>query len=213
MTRYFISDLHFGHDSIVKWERTRFNTVQEHDAYIADCFCKWAKKLTPQDEFWVLGDWGNTSYLYLLDMLNCHKVFVYGNHDAASDYEKFCCYFDEVYRYPIFISDKLVISHIPVAVYPDMLNVHGHLHSVYLRDDNHVSVSINDMNYSLFSEKSLSGIWAKLPKYNRRFLWEPFAADMVFKHDREDIVMNKDGLIDLPASRVIQKMNREKENR
>lgn len=217
--RYFVSDPHFGHYSestnrgIITFERTQFNTIQEHDSWVREMFIQLAEKAKPRDEVWVLGDWGDTNALWVMDLFNCKTFFVYGNHDAAADIEKFKIYFDEVYQYPVYLSNKLVVSHIPVAVFDDQINVHGHLHGAVLDSPNYICCSVHVANYKPITDQHINGQFAKLPKYDRRFLWEPFAHMMKFFQEREDVVMNRDGLIDLSASRLLQKLNKEKEKK
>jgi hypothetical protein len=68
-------------------------------------------------------------------------------------------------------------------------------------------------NYKPITDSHINGQFAKLPKYNRHFLWEPFAHLMRFTQEKADVVMNRDGLIDLSASRLLQKLNKEKETK
>ena len=217
--RYFISDPHFGHYSnntnkgIITFERTQFKTIQEHDKYLFDMFIELSKKLKPEDELWVLGDWGDTNCLWVIGAFDCTTHFVCGNHDAAADIEKFKIYFDEVYQYPVYLSNKLVVSHIPVAVFGDQINVHGHLHGAVLDSPNYICCSLHVVNYKPITDTQINGRFGQLPKYNRRFLWEPFAHLMKFLGERTDVVMNRDGLIDLSASRMLQKLNKEKEKK
>lgn len=214
--RYFVSDFHFSHINeeksrgIIHWERTQFETIQDHDKFLACKLAEWSAKYKPQDEFWVLGDWGNTDWLYLMDMFQCKTVFVYGNHDAVADLEKFELHFDEVHIYPIYLSNKLVVSHIPQAVYSDQLNVHGHLHGMKIDDPRYISCSINDINYNPVSDKIINSALGKLPKYQRRFLWEPYADQLVVTNDikREDLVCSPRGQIDVSASRLLQQQKR-----
>lgn len=211
--RYFISDPHFGHYSestnrgIITFERTQFDTIQEHDNWVREMFIQLAEKAKPEDEVWVLGDWGDTSALWVMDLFNCETFFVYGNHDSVSDLEKFKIHFDEVYQYPIYLSNKLVVSHIPVAVFEDQINVHGHLHGAILDSPNYICCSVHVANYKPITDQHINGQFAKLSKYNRRFLWEPFAHMMKFTQEREDVIKDKNGRIDLAASRVLQKLN------
>lgn len=211
--QYFISDFHFNHGNIINFERTQFNTIQEHDDFLVKKITEWALKLPKGSTLWNLGDFGSTDYLWTIDILRnagIHCIFMYGNHDGASNLEKFQKYFDEVYQYPTYISNRIAISHIPVAVWPDTVNIHGHLHGSVLDSNNYITCSINDVNWEPVPEKYIQSKLGKLPKYTRRFMWEPFADMMKFSENREDIVMNKDGKIDLAASRALQKLNQKK---
>ena len=76
-----------------------------------------------------LGDVGDLSYI---ERLRCHKVLIMGNHDQSI--EKMEEVFDEVYSGPLWISQKLVLSHEPVyiqsweTVQTIAFNIHGHDH-------------------------------------------------------------------------------------
>lgn len=214
--RFFISDLHLNHYNpnknrgVITFERLQFKTIEEHDQAIVDLYTRLAKKLTPQDELWNLGDFGSLDFLWINDLLKCKKYFIYGNHDRQENLSKFEEYFDKVYLYPQYLSQKLVVSHFPVAVYEDTLNICGHLHNSKLQDNNHLIASLHVANYQPISDKQISAAFSKLPKFNRRFLYEPWAKDYQFICPREDVIMNYDGCIDLSASRVLQKINTER---
>lgn len=212
--RYFISDLHFGHyyngRGIITFERTQFKTIEEHDGYIEAVISKLCRKLQPGDEVWNLGDFGSLTKLYTVDWIKAtgaKAYFLYGNHDRQSDLSQFEHYFDQVFLYPVYLSQKLVISHYPVAVYPDSVNICGHLHGAKLQDINHVCASIHVANYQPITDKSLNTIFSKLPKFTRRFLYEPWANDYQFIQPKEDVIMDPNGNIDLSASRLLQKTN------
>lgn len=138
------------------------------------------------------------------------SIFLYGNHDKQEDLSVFQQHFDEVYFYPVYLSQKLVVSHFPVAVYNDTINIHGHLHGCKLKDLNHVCASIHVINYQPLTSKHLDSIYSRLPKFTRRFLYEPWAADHQFIQPKEDVVMDPNGNIDLSASRLLQRINTER---
>ena len=54
----FISDPHLSHDNIIKFERTRFKTIKEHDDYIKNLI---TTNLHLNDTLYVLGDVGEMS--------------------------------------------------------------------------------------------------------------------------------------------------------
>ena len=224
---YFSSDFHFNHWSkwtndcgeifgrgIISFERTQFNTIQEHDDYLVNMLTNWAKKWAAGSTFWFLGDFGDLDYLWVFDMF-IHKGievnFLLGNHDKVEDIPKIQMYVSKVYQYPVFLSQKLVVSHFPVAVYEDSINVCGHLHGSRLQDKNHVIASVHVANYNPISEKQLSAIYKDIPKFNRCFLYEPYAADYVFTQPKADVIMDPNGRIDLSASRVYMQIQREKD--
>lgn len=208
--RYFISDFHFGHESIVSWERTQFSSIEEHDNYIEECLIKWSKRLTENDELWILGDWGRTDNLDIMDCFKARTVYVYGNHDSEQDYNLFLTHFDEVHRYPVYISNRIAVSHIPLNVWDSQVNVHGHFHGSVMDDPHYVTCSINDVNYQLVSEKQICGALSKVSSYDMRFLYEPFADMYRYTNpaqlDRSDVIFDKDGRVDVAASRALRKL-------
>ena len=215
--RYFISDFHFGHyyngRGIITFERTQFNTIEEHDGYIEAVISKLCRKLKPGDEVWNLGDFGSLDELDTVNWIKetgAKAYFLYGNHDAQSDLSYFEKYFDQVFLYPVYLSQKLVVSHYPVAVFPDTVNVHGHLHGAKLFPVNYVNASIHVANYRPISEKNLDSTFKLLPKFSRYFLYEPFAPWYQFTQPKEDIIMDQNNIVDLSASRLLQKVNSKK---
>lgn len=76
------------------------------------------------DTFVHLGDVGDPEYIKQIK--SKHKVLIMGNHDkGATTYKP---YFDEIYKGPLFISPKILLSHEPIYL-PYVLNIHGHIHN------------------------------------------------------------------------------------
>lgn len=217
--RYIISDTHYFHwnekekQGIITFERTQFRNIIEHDAAIDQVFYDLSQKIRENDEFWFLGDWGDLSHLWVVDLLNQKSAethMILGNHDAASNIPEFKKYFAYVHQYPVYVSNKLVFSHEPVATWDSVLNVHGHLHGCILNSPNYINASIHVANYKPVTDKNIASAFAKLPKWNMRFLYEPFAEMYKFIQPKEDVVMDRSGRIDLSASRILQRINKEK---
>lgn len=217
-----VSDFHFSHSKsdgtggILEFERgNRFATVQEHDYFITDCIIKWLSKLTKDDTFYFLGDFGrptDATVAALVEIFRkspCRKVAVRGNHDHEQETALMKMLFDEVYDYPIYISQRVVLSHFPCAVWKDEINVHGHLHGSMLNSPNHICASIHVSKYNAIGKQQVDNALSKISKRNRRFLYEPWADMYKFTQKKEDIVYDKDGNIDLAASRVIQRLIQE----
>ena len=227
MSNFFItSDWHFGHANdantkgILAFERgNRFNTIQEHDKYITECIEKWLHKLTPEDTFYFIGDFGRPDSKTLSELTRifvatkCHKVAIRGNHDHETETGIMKTLFDEVYDYPIWISHRIVLSHFPCAVWNDQLNIHGHLHGSVLDSPNHLCASLHVAGYQPINNNIANGCLGRLQKYNRRFLWEPWADKYRVTQKKEDCIYDKDGNIDLAASRVMQCLNQRSHNK
>lgn len=115
---YLISDTHFD-DSDCKLMNPNWITPQEHMEILK-------KKIHKGDTLIHLGDVGEASYL---DELKCYKVLITGNHDVLS---KVASHFDEVYNGPLFIADRILLSHEPIyGMEKFALNIHGHVHNGY----------------------------------------------------------------------------------
>lgn len=224
MSNYIIvSDFHFSHSKsdgtggILEFERgNRFNTIQEHDYFITDCIIKWLSKLTKDDTFYFLGDFGRptdatiTALVEIFRKSPCRKVAVRGNHDHEQETALMKMLFDEVHDYPIYISDRIVLSHRPhVEMDQSVLNISGHLHGSTLNLPNYMCASIHVNGYKPITSQQVQGKLGSLPKRDIRFLWEWFAPYYKFTQKKEDIVYDKDGNIDLAASRVIQRLIQE----
>lgn len=120
---YLISDTHFNDkDRILMGynidEREQYNILK--------------KILTKNDTLVHLGDVGNPDWLHSLP---CYKVLIMGNHDSGQTR----WWFDEVYTGPLWISQKLVLSHEPLTLKNwewveeeetcIAFNIHGHNHN------------------------------------------------------------------------------------
>lgn len=220
---YFTSDLHLGHDTvrqdengvrhhrgITSFERTQFANIQEHDEYIISLFEEWAKTWAAGSTLWCLGDYWNTKYLPdtfgLLRDNDIKVCFVKGNHDNLEACSKIEKYVDELYLTPVFITNKLILSHHPVAIWPGQLNVCGHIHNAILNDPGYIMANIHVNNYKPITMQQVNGRFAQLPQFCTKFLYEPWADLYKFIQDKPDCIYNQEGIIDLSASRAYQKM-------
>ena len=70
-----------------------------------------------------LGDVGDPSYV--AKWKAGYKILIKGNHDAGN--ANYAGYFDEIYEGPVFISERLLLSHEPIDL-PFAFNIHGHDH-------------------------------------------------------------------------------------
>jgi calcineurin-like phosphoesterase family protein len=88
MTRFFISDTHFGHKNIIKYSNRPFRDVEHMDEMLVK---NWNDRVGPTDVVYHLGDvamgaserWDN-----ILKRLSGYKILVTGNHDRIFAGEK-----------------------------------------------------------------------------------------------------------------------------
>ena len=214
---YFSSDWHFSHGDayrgILAFERGKeFKTIEEHDDFIYKTLCSWVKRWEPESEFWFLGDFGNPEWLFVFDKFIGKGIsvhFVRGNHDSGISDKMLLEHNVEVHPYPVFLSHKMVVSHAPVGMWDDSLNIHGHLHSSVLNKVNYINANIHVCNYQPISMKTIAKHFSQMPAYNRIFMNEPYADMYKFIQEKSDCIYDMNGNIDLSASRLYQKLMRE----
>ena len=137
---YLISDTHFDDDDR---EFMGYDISEREQIDILK------KRCHKGDALIHLGDVGDPS---LFAELKCHKILIMGNHDeSASRFEE---YFNEIYTGPLWIAEKLVLSHEPLCLEscitrkPIAFNIHGHDHSgEYYSDNYHLNVCQNVFGY------------------------------------------------------------------
>lgn len=135
---YILSDLHFD-DSDCKLMDPNWISPEEQIEIINRTVLK-------NDTFVCLGDVGDPQYVPMIKA--GRKVLLLGNHDARGAYRDF---FSEIYSGPLFISDKILLSHEPVFGLPWCLNIHGHDHNnaePYIEGCKHINLAANICGYT-----------------------------------------------------------------
>lgn len=146
MNTFFISDTHFGHANILKYEPQHrpFATIEEHDEELVR---RWNSVVRPKDTVWHLGDvlFGVEAF-DTLGRLNGTKNLILGNHDKYP-ITKYTNSFKKVRGTTIFAGYWL--SHQPLAVSSIERfngNIHGHMHSKCIDDERYINVSVERIN-------------------------------------------------------------------
>ena len=133
---YYISDLHLGHKNILRICNHPFNNIEEMEIKIIE---NWNKKVTPEDDIWLLGDvihhhGGN--YVNTLKNLNGKKHLIIGNNEKnIMNNEKAKKLFESIdYYREITDNDKMVVMfHHPILewnrYYQNSIHLHGHIHN------------------------------------------------------------------------------------
>lgn len=135
---YIISDTHFE-DADCKLMDKDWILPQEHVKAIKE-------RVHKTDTLIHLGDVGNIEYF---SQIPGYKVLIMGNHDQGV--KKYKEVFDEVYQGPLFIADKLLLSHEPILS-EYWFNVHGHDHSNENKEEiNHINLASNVYGYKVFN--------------------------------------------------------------
>jgi len=141
---YFISDLHLGHKSILKFSPSRGGQdCKTHAEWLVK---QWNSVVTKRDLVWVLGDiCFDNKFLPYLKKMNGSKHLILGNHDKfmLSEYAK---YFNKIHG---FIKYKgFWLSHSPIYAgeLRNQMNIHGHVHNNSVPDKRYINVCVEALN-------------------------------------------------------------------
>lgn len=129
---WFISDTHFCHKNIIKYEDRPFTDIEQMNS---ELIRRWNEKVAPEDTVYHLGDvaLGPAERFYpLVSALNGHKILIRGNHDGKSKDWYLEHDFDEVYPSLYFFCPGhcILLSHTPAPI-PGVeydLHFYGHVH-------------------------------------------------------------------------------------
>lgn len=194
---YVISDPHIGELRLIQKARPQFQTVEEENAYIIK---KWNKVVKNQDDVvYVLGDIGRDKQMIkeVFAKLNGYKIMIAGNHDndTKSFYENI---FDEVYWHPVYLTDRLLLSHIPRMIEDGNINIHGHTHHIYLDSKNHFNVSMEAVDFTPQPLTKYEKILTRRQREEIHFMCEWYKnIQKVDNHKMTDVVLNENGCIDI----------------
>ena len=130
MKTWFISDTHFGHESILKYEDRPFTSVDHMNTALIE---NWNQTVADDDEVWHLGDVAmvpKPQIIPILAQLKGHKYLVCGNHDKRITVTWWMNHgFEAATKYPGTVDiGYAILSHVPVPETPK-LNIHGHMHA------------------------------------------------------------------------------------
>ena len=154
---WIISDPHFG-DPDRKIINSNWPSPQEYINNIKS-------KIGKHDTLICLGDVGDKEYF---KSFNCYKILITGNHDTgATTYEDI---FDEVYNGPLFIGDRILLSHEPIHGLEEIcVNIHGHVHcetNIYV---NHINLAADNANFEPFNlgQAIKKGLLSSIKNYHK----------------------------------------------
>lgn len=130
---FYISDLHFGHSNIIRYDHRPYKNANEMDQ---DLIKKWNDVVSDEDFVYILGDisWHHEpKTVEIFKQLKGHKILVKGNHDYVSNVLSQC--FNKIVDY-LEINDngtKVVMSHYPMPFwngqFRDTVHLYGHVHN------------------------------------------------------------------------------------
>ena len=135
MKTFYISDLHFSHANVIKFDNRPFSNIEEMNQTLIK---NWNETVSKEDKVYILGDfcWGKKDeWIKILKQLNGQKFLVKGNHDLkqyGSDLKK---YLSGIYDYHEIEDDdrQVIMCHYPMPFYkkdydPNTYHLYGHVH-------------------------------------------------------------------------------------
>ena len=133
---FYISDLHFGHKNIIRYDNRPFKTVEEMNNTLIN---NWNSVVSDEDMVYILGDisWDNEDKtVEIFNQLKGIKVLIKGNHDNIKRGSKLVKCFTSIQDYAELYLDKknkVVMSHYPILFwngqFRDTVHLYGHVHN------------------------------------------------------------------------------------
>lgn len=134
---YYIADLHFGHENVIRFDGRPFKDVDEMDQVM---ITQWNAVVSEKDDVYILGDFcfkSSKGPLWYLRQLKGRKHLILGNHDT------YLLQNDEVMKEfasvdkMTYVKDgeyTLVLCHFPIAEWNHYhremcFHVYGHIHN------------------------------------------------------------------------------------
>jgi calcineurin-like phosphoesterase family protein len=157
---WFISDMHFGHNNIIKWCRPEFRNLKDmHKRMIAN----WNFHVSRNDRVFCLGDFGDSR---VLKKLNGKVTLVKGNHDKKQWNKQFVLKYRDM---------KFLVLHDPDDPKNDsswfdgdwIIHGHTHVNSPFVNiKRNRVNVSVEVINYTPISMEEIYSILQESETYH-----------------------------------------------
>ena len=148
---FFTSDTHFGSERTLLMSRRPFVSIKEMDEVLVS---NWNKKVSPDDEVYHLGDFGN---LAIRPYLNGKIHLVFGNYETEAikenpefqkDLEKYFASFCPNKILSLKDGEAVFLTHKPSGCRRDMFNLFGHIHGLKKVSRNGLNVGV-DANHFL----------------------------------------------------------------
>lgn len=130
--KYYIADLHIGHENVIKHDGRPFKDAAQMAHEIVR---RWNNAVSYNDDVYLLGDfaWKNFAGLEVLSQLTGKKYLILGNHDKPSQEMK--AYFEWVKDIAVVddCGTEVMLCHYPIAhwknQYRGAVHLYGHIHN------------------------------------------------------------------------------------
>lgn len=141
MTNRYISDLHFGHENIINFDKRPFKDTKEMEEAL---ITNWNSIVKKGDTTYILGDfcWGKENeWKRIIKLLNGNKVLILGNHDLKNMSVELKRMFQDIKDYKEITDNgkHVIMCHYPMLLYkgsynPDCYMLCGHVHTTREND-------------------------------------------------------------------------------
>ncbi len=159
---FFTSDLHFGHENVIRFDNRPFNTVEEMDE---EMIKRWNAKVGKGDIVYVLGDFiwkaATNEAVSIIRRLNGQIILIKGNHDrflhnaaakkalaGIKDYDDICVTLEDG------TTRRCILSHYFIPFYNghryQAIHLHGHSHlTEEAAEEIRITTELNEKGYDL----------------------------------------------------------------
>ena len=159
---FFTSDLHFGHENVIRFDNRPFNTVEEMDE---EMIKRWNAKVGKGDIVYVLGDFiwkaATNEAVSIIRRLNGQIILIKGNHDrflhnaaakkalaGIKDYDDICVTLEDG------TTRRCILSHYFIPFYNghryQAIHLHGHSHFTEESvEEVRITTELNEKGYDL----------------------------------------------------------------
>lgn len=135
MKNFYISDTHFGHFNVIRYDNRPFSSAEQMDE---ELIRRWNSVVEKEDVVYILGDFSwytQPKTMQILKQLNGHKILIKGNHDRVCVLSSVARMFDKIVDY-LEIDDgnrRIVMSHYPMPFWNGQfrksIHLYGHVHN------------------------------------------------------------------------------------
>jgi calcineurin-like phosphoesterase family protein len=197
---FVIGDLHLNEMSLIQKARQQFESCEAHNAYL---IMRWNKVVkTDEDVVYVIGDIGRDKEKIkeVFSKLRGYKILIAGNHDTMPKefYEEI---FDEVYWHPVYLTDRLLLSHIPRMIEDGNINVHGHTHWINIDDKKHFNVSCEVVDFQPQPLSKYEKVLTRIAREEIHFMREWYKdIQKPVEGKMPTVVVDEKGYIDVRAT-------------
>ena len=159
---FFTSDLHFGHENVIRFDNRPFDTVEEMDE---EMIKRWNAKVGKGDIVYVLGDFiwkaATNEAVSIIRRLNGQIILIKGNHDrflhnaaakkalaGIKDYDDICVTLEDG------TTRRCILSHYFIPFYNghryQAIHLHGHSHlTEEAAEEVRITTELNEKGYDL----------------------------------------------------------------